>query len=506
MMEVYERIKCGDLLNVVSSDPFEIVKKHIPKKGTIACSGMAGMGLPKVFPAFFNKYIEEKNEEFKLNIYTSGSAAPEFDESLARINVINRRYVYQNNPTIREKINNGMIHYYDIWLGEFSRQLKYGFLDNVCGSIDIALIEAVKINEDGSIIASLSLDNIPLYVQLAKKIIIELNTTKPSEIEGIHDIYFPQPRSPIPITMVNQRIGTSYIPCDPKKILAIIHSEAPEKEIFYGKPTVIEERIVDNLFNFLLDEVKKGRIPKNLYPLQTGIGPIGDTIATKLIESGFSDLEIWTEVAQTGYLDALDSGKVKSLSASAFMIPSKDKKHEERFIENISEYKKSIVLRPLEITNNQELIARFNVIAMNQAIEVDIYGNVNITHVFGSNIANGVGGSGEFARAAYLSIFLLSSTTKDNKISRIVPMTTHVDVTDHDVDVIVTEYGWADLRGLSPRERAKEIIEKCSSPEYKDELWKYFDEACRKVGGHMPHILSKAFSFHERFIKTGSMK
>jgi succinyl-CoA:acetate CoA-transferase len=504
-MDVYERIKCRDLLSVVSS-PTEVVEKHIPRRGTIACSGMAQMSTPKVIPVFLAKYVEERGEEFKLNIYTSGSAAPELDGSLARVNAINRRYVYQNNPIIREKINMGVTHYYDVWLGEFPRQLRYGFLNGVCGPIDVALIEAVGIGEDGSIIPSLSLDNIPLYVQLSRKVIIELNTAKPGEIEGIHDVYIPKPGSPIPITRVNQRVGTPYVPCDPRKIAAIVPSESLEKEILYGKPTAIEEKIVDNLFSFLMDEVEKGRIPRSLHPLQTGIGPIGDTIAAKLIESEFSELEIWTEVAQAGYLDALDSGRVKSLSTSVFMIPPEDRRHQERFIENISEYRKSIVLRPLEITNSHELIARLNVIALNQAVEVDIYGNVNMTHVLGSSIVNGVGGSGEFARASYLSIFLLSSTARDGKVSRIVPMVTHVDVTDHDVDVIVTENGWADLRGLSPRERAKEIIEKCSSPEYKDELWSYFDEACRKVGGHIPHILSKAFSLHERLMKTGSMK
>ena len=502
---LHERIGCKSLLDVVSS-PLEVVKKHIPRRGTIACSGMAQMSTPKVVPVFLAKYVEETGEEFKLNIYTSGSAAPELDGALAGVNAISRRYVYQNNPIIREKINNGVTHYYDIWLGEFPRQLRYGFLNSICGSIDVAMIEAVSIREDGSIIPSLSLDNIPLYVQLAKKVIIELNTAKPGNLEGIHDVYFPQSGSPIPVTKVDQRIGISHVPCDPKKIVAIVPSEALEKEVFYGKPTVIEERIVDNLFSFLLDEVKRGGIPRNLYPLQTGIGPIGDAIAAKLIESDFTDLEVWTEVAQAGYLDAIDSGKVKSLSTSVFIIPPGDKRHEERFVENLAEYKRSIVLRPLEVTNNSELITRLNIIAMNQAIEIDIYGNVNVTHVLGSSVVNGVGGSGEFARASYLSIFLLSSTARDNKVSRIVPMTPHVDVTDHDVDVIVTEYGWADLRGLSPRERAKEIIEKCSSPEYKDELWKYFDEACRKVGGHVPHILSKAFSFHEKFIETGSMK
>lgn len=368
------------------------------------------------------------------------------------------------------------------------------------------MVEAVGIKEDGSLIPSLSVDNIPTYVQLAKKVIIELNTLRPREFEGLHDIYLPQPGKPIPITRVNQKVGLPFIPCDPKKIVAIVPSEALEKKLFYGRPTAIEEKIVDNLLNFLSSEVNRGRMSKSLYPLQTGIGPVGDTVAAKLMESDFKDLEVWTEIAQVGYLDALDSGRVKTISTSAFLIPPEDKKHGERFVENLNEYKKCMVLRPLEITNSSELITRLNVIAMNQAIEIDIYGNINMTHTLGSNVVNAVGGSGEFARASYLSIFLLSSTAKDGRISRIVPMVTHVDIPDHDVDIVVTEHGWADLRGLSPRERAKEIIEKCSSPEYKDELWSYFNEACRKVGGHIPHILPKAFSLHERFIETGSMK
>ena len=353
---------------------------------------------------------------------------------------------------------------------------------------------------------SLSVDNIPLLVQLAKKIVIELNITRPAELKGIHDIYLPKPREPIPITKVNQRVGLPFIKCNPKKIAAIVVSQLPEREVFYGKPTAIEEKIVENLFHFLLNEVNKGRLKKSLYPLQTGVGPIGDIISSKLTESDFNDLEIWTEVAQIGYIDTLNAGKISSISAASLYVPPWDRGRWENLVGNLTEYKNQIVLRPLEISNSHELITRFNVISMNQAVEIDIYGSVNMSHILGGNVINGVGGSGEFARASYLSIFLTSSTARNGRISRIVPMVTHIDVTDHDVDVIITEHGWADLRGLSPRERAKEIIEKCSSPDYKDELWNYFDKACKKVGGHIPHLLPEAFSFHERFIRTGSMK
>jgi len=506
MEDLTERIKCKQLLNVISN-PSDVVKDVLPRKGTIAWGGLGQMSTPKVIPAFIAKYVEESGEKFELNVYTSGSAASELDDSLIKANAVKRRYIFQNNPKIREKIDKGFVHYQDIWLGEFGRQLKYGFLDDLCGSIDIAVVEAVGIEKDGSIIPSLSVDNMPLFVQLARKVIVEVNMLRPMKLSGMHDIYSCKYREPIPITEVGQRVGLSSIPCSPQKIVAIVPSYLTEGKVFYGEPTIIEEKIVENLFDFLLSEVSKGRLGKSLYPLQTGAGPVGDVIGHKLAKSNFDNVQVWTEILQISYIDALDADKISAISTSSLYIPTYERdRREKRLMENLTEYKKHIVLRPLEITNSHELITRFNVISMNQAVETDIYGFVNMSHVLGGSIVNGVGGSGEFARAAYLSIFLMSSTVRNDKISRIVPMVTHVDIPDHDVDVIVTENGWADLRGLSPRERAKEIIEKCVSPDYKDDLWSYFDEACKKVGGHMPHILSKAFLFHEKFIETGSMK
>jgi succinyl-CoA:acetate CoA-transferase len=279
------------------------------------------------------KYVEEVGEKFVLNIYTSGSAAPELDGSLAKVDAVSRRYTYQNNPAIREKIDKGFVHYYDAWLGEFGRQLRYGFLDDKCGPIDAAVIEAVGIEEDGSIIPALSVDNTPLFVQLAKKIIIELNLMRAAELKGIHDIYLLKPKEPVPITKVNQRVGSPFIPCNPKKIAAIVASQVPEREVFYGKPTATEEKIVENLFNFLSSEVSKGRLKKSLYPLQTGVGPIGDIVGSKLVESDFNNLEIWTEVAQIGYVDALDAGKVSSISATALYIPPWERGREKNFVE-----------------------------------------------------------------------------------------------------------------------------------------------------------------------------
>ena len=177
----------------------------------------------------------------------------------------------------------------------------------------------------------------------------------------------------------------------------------------------------------------------------------------------------------------------------------------ERFLDEAEFFKDKIILRPQEISNNPEVIRRLGVIAMNTAIEADIYGNVNSTHVIGSKMMNGIGGSGDFSRSAAISIFSTPSTAKGGKISSIVPMVSHVDHTEHEVMVLVTEQGYADLRGLSPKEKAVKIIENCAHPDFKEQLMSYFERACRVSALHTPHILNEALSWHSKYIDTGSM-
>jgi succinyl-CoA:acetate CoA-transferase len=144
---------------------------------------------------------------------------------------------------------------------------------------------------------------------------------------------------------------------------------------------------------------------------------------------------------------------------------------------------------------------------MNTALEVDIYGNVNSTHVMGTGMMNGIGGSGDFARNAYLCMFLAPSTAKKGAISTFVPMVSHTDHTEHDTQVIVSEWGLADLRGLGPKKRAELIIQNCAHPDYKPILKEYYQAAFQSAKTkHTPHDLSKAFRFHEKYLETGSMK
>ncbi|HTN60395.1 MAG TPA: acetyl-CoA hydrolase/transferase C-terminal domain-containing protein, partial [Devosia sp.] len=176
----------------------------------------------------------------------------------------------------------------------------------------------------------------------------------------------------------------------------------------------------------------------------------------------------------------------------------------DRVLPNLADYRNRLVLRPQEISNHPEVIRRLGIVAINTAFEVDIYGNVNSTHINGTEMMNGIGGAGDFARNAYISIFVARSLARDGHVSSVVPMVSHVDHTEHDVDILVTEIGLADLRELAPRERAVAIIANCVHPSYWAQLADYFDRACA-AGGHTPHLLREALSWHIRSMETGTM-
>ena len=168
-------------------------------------------------------------------------------------------------------------------------------------------------------------------------------------------------------------------------------------------------------------------------------------------------------------------------------------------------YREHLVLRPLQISNAPEVIRRMGLISSNGMLEADLYGNVNSTHVTGTRMMNGIGGSGDFTRNAYVSTFISSSAGKDNAISSIVPFASHIDHTEHDAMVLITEQGYADLRGLSPKERVPKIIS-IAHPDYRPLLEEYFERASQGKFLHTPHDLATAFQFHTNFLEKGSMK
>ncbi|HHZ03000.1 MAG TPA: acetyl-CoA hydrolase/transferase family protein [Tissierellia bacterium] len=495
-----DRIRCEKLKDKIVSA--EEAAKLIKDGDFVGASGFTPAGYPKAVPLALAKRVDE-GEKIQIDLMTGASVGPELDGVLSERGIIRRRYPYQTNAPLRNSINSGNIKYNDIHLSHSPQYLRYGFL----GKMDVAIIEAVTITENGGIVPSTSVGNSNVFVECAEKVIVEINTSQPLSLEGIHDIYSPlnpPRRESIPINKVSDRIGTTYIPCPLEKIAAIVITDIPDKTNKVAPIDEVSRQMADNLIKFLKSEVDKGRLPKNLLPLQSGVGSVANAVLGGLCNSDFTDLNIYSEVLQDSVIDLIDCGKVKTASATSLTI-SPDRIKD--FTANFSRYKDHIILRPEEISNNPEVIRKLGVISMNTAIEVDIYGNVNSTHIMGSKMMNGIGGSGDFTRNAYISIFTTASTAKDGKISSIVPMVSHVDHTEHDVMVIVTEKGVADLRGLSPKERAEAIIENCAHEDYKEMLWDYFNRAKEATkNSHTPHILIEGFSWHERFMKTGTMK
>ncbi|GAA0769507.1 acetyl-CoA hydrolase/transferase family protein [Ideonella azotifigens] len=473
---------------------------------TVGMSGFTGAGYPKAVPAALARHISAAHaagQPFKVSVWTGASTAPELDGALAAADGVELRLPYQSDPVCRQRINDGRMEYLDIHLSHVAQFAWFGFL----GKLDVAVVEVAAILEDGRLVPSTSVGNNKTWLDQADKIILEVNSAVPAGLDGMHDLYYgtqlPPHRKPIPLVRPSDRIGEPYLRCNPDKVIAVVQTDAPDRDTRFAAPDEASRRIAGHILEFFAHEVAKGRLPAELLPLQSGVGNIANAVLAGLGDGPFENLTAFTEVLQDGMLDLLGSGKLAFASATALSLSSQAR---EAFNADLARYRSRILLRPQEISNHPELVRRLGVIAMNGIIEADLYGNINSTHVMGTQIMNGIGGSGDFARNGFLSIFMTPSTAKGGSISCIVPMTPHVDHTEHDVQVVVTEQGLADLRGLSPKQRARLIIERCAHPDYRPALRDYCQRALAgSPGKHTPHLLEEALSWHVRYLRSGSM-
>jgi succinyl-CoA:acetate CoA-transferase len=486
--------------------PAEEAAALIRPGATVGMSGFTGAGYPKEVPLALARQISEANAAgaaFRINVWTGASTAPELDGALAAADGIELRLPYQSDPVSREKINAGTMEYIDVHLSHVAQMVWEGFL----GHLDVALVEVSGITADGDLVPSSSVGNNKTWIDRADAVVLEVNSWQSEALDGMHDVYYgtalPPHRRPIPLTRPGDRIGVPHLRCPEEKVVAVVETDAPDRNTAFKEPDEASRRIAGHVIEFLEHEVGRGRIPAGLLPLQSGVGNVANAVLAGLEDSPFEDLTAYTEVIQDGMLALLRSGRMTVASATAFSLSPQEAAH---LNEVARDYHDKIVLRPQEMSNHPELIRRLGVLAMNGAIEVDLYGNVNSTHLMGSRIQNGIGGSGDFARNAYVSFFVTPSTAKGGAISSIVPMVSHVDHTEHDVHVVVTEQGLADLRGLAPRKRARVVIDHCAHPDYRPLLEDYLDRAQRGAHGrHTPHLLDEALGWHTRFLRTGTM-
>ena len=470
----------------------------------VGFSGFTPAGCPKVVPgAIAKKAIaeHEKGNPFQIGMFTGASTGDKLDGELARANAIKFRTPYQSNKDLRALLNSHGAQYFDMHLSELAQSLRYGFL----GKIDVAIVEAADVTEDGEIVPTSGVGILPTICRMADRIIIELNCRHPKEIRGMHDIYEPADppyRREIPIYKPSDRIGLPYIQVDPKKIVGVVETNWPDEARSFAAADPLTDKIGQNVADFLAADMKRGIIPPTFLPLQSGVGNIANAVLGALgRDKTIPPFEMYTEVIQNSVIGLIREGRVKFGSACSLTVTNDCL---EGIYQDMDFFRDKLVLRPSEISNSPEVVRRLGVISINTAIEADIYGNVNSTHIGGTKMMNGIGGSGDFTRNAYISIFTCPSVAKEGKISAIVPMVSHMDHTEHDVNIIITEQGVADLRGKSPKERAQAIIENCVHPDYKNILWDYLKLTDGK--SQTPHALRASLAMHAELAKSGDMK
>ena len=473
---------------------------------TLGLSGFTPAGAPKATTRELATIAEAEHaagREFKVNILTGASTGQSTDGVLSNAQAIGFRAPYTTNPDFRKHVNAGEINYTDLHLSHMAQEIRYGFY----GKVDCAILECSAIEEgEGVCKAYLTAAGgiSPTVARCADKVIIELNSFHHPKAGLLHDVYEPLDpprREPIMITHVTDRIGKPYVEIDARKIVGVVECDIPDEARAFKDSDPVTTQIGHNVAEFLVNDMRRGIIPPEFLPLQSGVGSTANAILDALSkDKNVPNFNIYTEVLQDAIVPMILEGRVKDASTCSLTVTNDCLK---QVYDNIDFFQKHLVLRQSEISNNAEVIRRLGVIAINTAIEVDIYGNANSTHVSGTKMMNGIGGSGDFERNAYISIFTCGSTAKGGLISSIVPMVSHQDSSEHDINVIVTEQGVADLRGHGPLERAELIINNCAHPDYRPLLREYLRIS---LAGHTPHYLPAAFAMHDTLRRKGDMR
>lgn len=486
----YKKISAAEAANLINNGDI------------VGFSGFTASGAPKAVPMAIAERAEKVHSEgnpFKIGVYSGASTGDQLDGSLARANAVEFRTPYQSNKDSRNALNAGDIHYFDMHLSHLPQELRYGFL----AKPKWAIVEAADVTADGEIVLTAGVGITPTICGLADHIIIELNAAHPKELRGMHDLFEPcDPpcRQAIPVYAADDRAGSPVVKVDPSKIVGIVETNIVDQVAAFAPLDEVTEQIGKNVAKFLETEIAEGRVPKTFLPIQSGVGNIANAVLGALgANPNIPPFQMYTEVIQDAVVDLMKDGNVTFASGCSLTVSTPVL---EEIYNNLDFFKDKLVLRPQEISNNPEVARRLGLITINTALEADIFGNINSTHVLGTKMMNGLGGSGDFTRNAYISIFTTPSMAKGNKISAIVPMVSHLDHSEHSVKVLITEHGIADLRGKSPIQRANEIIDNCVDPVYRPMLREYLEMT---KGAHTPHNLDACFEMHKQFAKTGSM-
>jgi succinate CoA transferase len=474
----------------------------IGNNDNIGFGGFTPAGSPKaVSREIARRAIEEHQagRPFSIGVITGASTGPSLDGVLATSDAITFRTPYQSDPELRKRINTGKTRFFDMHLSQLPQAVRYGFL----GDLDWAIVEVSDISPSGEAVLTSSVGASPTFLRKAKRVILELNHRHPAALRGFHDLYEPEDpptRKHIPIYRPADRIGTETVVIDPAKIAGVVQTDLDDEVAGFDEPNEVTRKIGENVADFLAGELRAGRIDPSFLPIQSGVGNVANAVLFAM--GGHPDIpafSMYTEVIQDSVIALMRRDRIKFASGSSLTISPETMRALYRDLES---FRGRLLLRPQEISNHPEVVRRLGIISVNTALELDLYGNVNSTHVMGRQMMNGIGGSGDFTRNAFISIFTCPSSVKGGKISPVVPMVSHLDHSEHSVQVIVTEHGVADLRGKSPHERARLIIG-LAHPDYRPMLERYL-----RLGGeaHTPQSFDNAYAFHRAFLAAGDMR
>ncbi len=480
----------------------EEAASNIPSGTTVAFSGFSSAGSAKEVPRAIAKRarsFHERGEAYRIRVLTGGSTGKSIDDELAGAEAISWRAPYQSSSILRGQINRGEVEYIDMHLSHVPQMVANG----VFGKLDFAVIEATEITPDGRVFLTTSIGATPTFLKYAERIIIEINHYHSMRLREIADIAIippPSQQSAIQIHDPLARIGYAYASVDPRKVIGIVENHEPDLVAPFEPLSTVSQKIAEHITRFLLEETKGGRLPKGLLPFEAGVGDISNGVVSALGRNEeIPPFKMYTEVLLDSLVPLLEKGRVLGASATALNVSPETLKG---IYENMDFFIPRMVLRSQEFSNNPGIIRRLGVIAMNTALEVDLYGNTNSTHICGTDLMNGIGGSMDFSRNGYLSFIMVPSISKGGKITNVVPMCSHVDNTEHSVAIIVTDQGLADMRGLGPAQRAKNIIEKCAHPLYRPYLHRYLEKSRM---GHLRHNIKQCFELHSNFLQHGAM-
>ncbi|ELZ51240.1 succinate CoA transferase [Halorubrum coriense DSM 10284] len=462
----------------------------VPETATLLVSGFGGVGYPKLVP----EALAAADDERDLTVVSGGGVGDEIDRDLVESGDMARRYPFVPNETSRAAANEGRIQFHDRHISRLADEVRFGGLRAGMRGETIAVVEAVAVGPDW-LVPSTSIGHTPAYVGVADRIVVEVNRAQPIDLARVHDVHVrddPPNRRPIPLDDPLGETDGPAVRFDPGKLAAVVETDRADDPYEFREVSPTDEAIAENLGAFLKAELDRNPLLADAVNLQFGVGSLGNALMGALsdVDFGDRDLAYVGEVVQDGLLDMLDAGDLRGASATSLALSSEG---QERLFADVERYAEDVVLRPADVSNAPELIDRFGVVGVNSAVEVDLYGNVNATHIGGTRVVNGIGGGGDFARNSRLGVVALPSTAVGGDVSRIVPLTPHVDHSEHDASVIVTEHGVADLRGRSPRERA-EALTAVADPSFREALDDYRARA-GAGGGNTPHHLPSAFSW-----------